>query len=137
MLEREREGPNAQHWEGEGGAAPRYTPHMSVTHARALRRAMTDAEKQLWPHLRDRQVEGAKFRRQEPIAGYVADFACIEAMLVVELDGGQHTEERDAMRTAALEHAGYAVLRFWNHDVMANVDGVLAAIAEEVRRRRG
>ena len=126
-----------RHWEGEGGAAPRYTPHMSVTRARALRRAMTDAEKQLWPRLRDRQVEGAKFRRQVPIAGYVADFACIEVMLVVELDGGQHTAERDAKRTAALEHAGFAVLRFWNDEVLRSIDGVLAAVAEEVRRRRG
>ncbi|MCC7283600.1 MAG: DUF559 domain-containing protein [Acetobacteraceae bacterium] len=110
---------------------------MSVTRARALRRAMTDAEKHLWVRLRDRRRDGAKFRRQEPIAGYVADFACIAAMLVVELDGGQHTAERDAKRTAALEQAGFKVLRFWNNDVLANAEGVLAVIAEEVRKRRG
>jgi very-short-patch-repair endonuclease len=110
---------------------------MSVPRARALRRAVTDAEEHLWAWLRDRQLEGTEFRRQEPIAGYVADFACIEAMLVVELDGGQHTPERDAKRTAALVRAGFAVLRFWNNDVLAHVEGLLAVIAAEVRRRRG
>jgi very-short-patch-repair endonuclease len=115
----------------------RYRPSMSTTRARALRRDATDAEKRLWARLRNRQIEGAKFKRQEPIAGYVADFACAEAMLIVELDGGQHTAERDARRTASLQAAGWHVLRFWNDEVQANMEGVLATIARVVRQRRG
>ncbi len=109
---------------------------MSSTRARLLRRAMTDAERKLWARLRDRQLMGTKFRRQLPIAGYIADFATREAMLVVELDGGQHTPERDARRTADLEAAGFKVLRFWNNDVMEKLEGVLTIIAAEIAARR-
>ena len=98
--------------------------------ARELRRFATDAERALWSHLRNRQVEGCKFRRQAPIDRFIADFACLERRLVIELDGGQHAEQThyDGMRTQALEAAGWTVLRFWNHEVLQNVEGVLIAI---------
>jgi very-short-patch-repair endonuclease len=101
--------------------------------ARRLRRDQTDAERRLWTHLRGRNLEGFKFRRQVPIDRYVADFACIEARLVVELDGGQHAaqEDYDAARTLVLEQAGFEVLRFWNFQVMQELDGV----PEEVRTK--
>ncbi len=103
--------------------------------AKALRKRMTDAEKLLWLRLRNRQLEGAKFRRQWPVGDYIADFACIEAMLIIEADGGQHTPEGDTHRTAALEAAGYKVIRFWNNDILANIDGVLESIRQELIRR--
>ncbi len=91
---------------------------------------MTDAERLLWSRLRDRRIRGFKFRRQVPIEGYIVDFVCIDAQLVVELDGGQHGEMRgkDAVRTEKIEHAGYVVVRFWNHDVIGDVDAILAEI---------
>jgi len=102
--------------------------------ARKLRRASTEAETRLWHHLRNRQLLGFKFRRQAPIARHVADFACEQARLVVELDGGQHADNAaDAARTAAIEAAGYHVLRCWNHDVLANTDAVLEEIARMLR----
>lgn len=107
--------------------------------ARRLRRNRTDAEDRLWFHLRNRQLEGAKFRFQSPVADYVADFLCVEARLIVELDGGQHAEqmEQDAERTRALEASGYTVIRFWNNDVLANADGVLETIRLALLNARG
>jgi len=103
--------------------------------ASMLRTNMTDAERKLWAGLRDRQLLGHKFVRQEPVGRFIADFACREADLIVELDGGQHAEnERDARRSEALAQHGYAVLRFWNHDVLNNFDGVLARIAQQLRK---
>src|SRR6266545_2543870 len=98
--------------------------------ARRLRRDQTDAERVLWFRLRDRRLNGWKFRRQVPIDRYVVDFCCIDARLIVELDGGQHSvrTEADARRTAVLETCGYLVLRFWNNDVLKNMDGVLEEI---------
>jgi very-short-patch-repair endonuclease len=96
--------------------------------ARRLRRTMTDAERRLWYHLRDRRLVGRKFRRQVPIGPYVADFACLEAMLVVEVDGGQHADGADAARDAFLRCHGFAVLRFWNNDVLTRTQAVLATI---------
>ncbi len=99
-------------------------------HARPLRRAMTDAEKTLWRALRNRQLAGYKFRRQTTIGPYIADFACIAAHLVIELDGGQHaTSATDAARTAWLKSQGWRVLRFWKDDVVENLTGVLETIA--------
>ena len=100
--------------------------------ARKLRRASTEAEKRLWWHLRSRQLEGAKFVRQFPIGPHVADFACRDAHLVVELDGGQHSEEVDRTRTAAIESFGYRIIRLWNNEVLANTDGVLETIRAEL-----
>ena len=100
--------------------------------ARGLRRRETDAERRLWARLRDRRLLGFKFRRQHPIAGYVADFVCVERSLVVELDGGQHgsvgVAAYDAERTRRLNGLGFRVLRFWDHDVLRATDAVLAAI---------
>ena len=98
--------------------------------ARRLRRNQTDAERALWFRLRDRRLNGWKFRRQFPIDRFVVDFFCADAHLIIELDGGQHavTTEADAGRTRILEAMGYLVLRFWNNDVMKNIDGVLEAI---------
>lgn len=103
--------------------------------ARALRNAGTDAERHLWQRLRGSQLGGYKFRRQYPINGYIADFACVEARLVVELDGGQHAEQvgYDNVRSRALMLSGYHVLRFWNHDALRDTDAVL----EEILRHLG
>lgn len=97
---------------------------------RRLRRDSTDAERLLWAHLRSRQLEGFKFRRQMWLCGFIADFACVEARLVVEADGGQHdgARERDEQRSSLFAQEGYRTLRFWNHDVLANIEGVLSAI---------
>jgi adenine-specific DNA-methyltransferase len=94
-------------------------------HARQLRRDMTDSERQIWYALRDRRFGNWKFRRQASIGPYVVDFLCHAARLIVEIDGGQHTEESDARRTAFLEAQGFRVIRFWNNDVLGNTDGVL------------
>ncbi len=100
--------------------------------ARELRRDMTDAERRLWRHLRERQRLGCKFRRQVPVGDYIVDFACFEMKLVIEVDGSQHMdrEERDAKRTRWLESEGFRVLRFWNNEVLEQIDGVLSVIEE-------
>ncbi len=97
--------------------------------ARILRSNMTDAEKHLWNRIRRRQLNTQKFRRQSPVGPYVADFLCADHRLIVELDGGQHDAATDVRRTALLEAQGYRVLRFSNHDVLTNTDGVLETIA--------
>ena len=104
---------------------------------RRLRRHRTAAEDRLWSRLRNRQLEGAKFRFQTQVGDFVPDFLCSDAMLIIELDGGQHRPEVDAARTVALEAAGYTVIRFWNNDVMANTDGVLEAIRLALLNARG
>ncbi|VXC06826.1 conserved hypothetical protein [Luteimonas sp. 9C] len=97
--------------------------------ARRLRHAMTPAEIALWRHLRGRQRCGARFRRQHPIGPFIADFACLAPTLVIEVDGGQHSGSRsDVSRDAYLRQKGFHVLRFWNHDVLRNVDGVCRVI---------
>lgn len=97
--------------------------------ARSSRSTPTDAEQRLWSRLRSRQVDGFKFVRQCAIGPYFADFVCREAMLVVEVDGGQHAESAsDGRRTRYLTDAGYAVLRFWNNEVLGNTDGVVRAL---------
>ncbi|MFL5259641.1 MAG: endonuclease domain-containing protein [Hyphomicrobiales bacterium] len=101
--------------------------HSSTSLARKLRREQTPAENRLWWHLRNRQFHGWKFRRQVPIEGYIADFVCIDAKLVIELDGGQHSDRvlPDALRSERLERAGFVVVRFWNDDVLPKTDNVL------------
>ena len=100
--------------------------------ARELRQDMTDAEQKLWHYLRNRQLSGHKFRRQHDIEHYIADFACTEALLIVELDGGQHADQADydERRTQHLQARGYRVLRFWNNDVLTNLEDVLEVILE-------
>jgi very-short-patch-repair endonuclease len=100
--------------------------------ARSLRRRSTDAERRLWRHLRSRQLEGARFLRQFPIGGFVTDFACRDARLAIELDGGQYSAEIDAPRTQVIEAFGYRIIHFWNNDVLANTEGVLEAIRHEL-----
>lgn len=102
-----------------------------------LRRDMTEAERKLWGRLRDRQLENTKFVKQFAIGPYVADFAARSLRLVIELDGGQHGEARDAARTRLIEELGYRVIRFWNNDVMENLEGVLETIVHEIRIARG
>ena len=96
-----------------------------IHRARTLRSAMTDAENRLWYHLRNRRLAGFKFVRQLPIANYYADFACREAMLVVEADGGQHGSAHDLRRDQVLRQEGFTILRFWNNDILGNTDAVL------------
>jgi very-short-patch-repair endonuclease len=100
--------------------------------ARRLRANQTGAEIALWRHLRKLETKGTHFRRQVPIGPYVADFACMALRLVVELDGSHHSEEptkaHDESRTRWLEIEGYRVLRFWNNDLVENLDGVLETI---------
>ncbi len=103
--------------------------------ARKLRANSTDAERLLWSRIRSHQL-GAKFVRQFPIGPHVADFACRSAHLVIELDGGQHNDDVDAPRTAAIEAHGYRVIRFWNNEVFENLEGVLTAIAVELELPR-
>jgi very-short-patch-repair endonuclease len=92
---------------------------------------MTDAEHRLWLRLRNRQIAGAKFRRQFPVAGFIADFCCPGRRIVIELDGGQHADHStaDDRRSALLAQHGYRVLRFWNDEVLTNVESVLEKIA--------
>jgi very-short-patch-repair endonuclease len=105
-----------------------------VPFARRLRRDQTDAERVLWFRLRDRRLNGLKFKRQVPIDKYVVDFCCAEARLIIELDGGQHATRDESNRTAVLEAMGYLVLRFWNNDVLQNRDGVLEEILNAANR---
>jgi len=102
----------------------------NVAKARKLREEMTDAERLLWWNLRDRRLQGYKFRRQFPVAGFVADFACLEQRLIVEVDGSQHLDEAayDLRRTDKLSELGYQIVRFWNDDVLLKTDGVLESI---------
>jgi very-short-patch-repair endonuclease len=98
---------------------------------RRLRREMTPQERLLWGQLRDRRLAGAKFRKQMWFAGYIADFACTDARLVVEADGSQHADntDYDAARERAFGSLGWRTLRFWNNEITENLDGVLTVIA--------
>jgi very-short-patch-repair endonuclease len=97
---------------------------------------MTEAERPVWQILGSHQMKGYKFHRQVPIGRYIADFACHEARLIVEIDGGQHdrSSPREAERSGSLRNEGYRTLRFWNNEVLANLDGVHPAIADELGR---
>ena len=87
----------------------------------------------LWNRIRNRQIDGHKFVRQEPIGGYVCDFVCRERFLIIEVDGGQHSESAaDVVRDRRLAEGGYRVLRFWNNDVLGNLEGVLTTIQAEL-----
>ncbi len=110
-----------------------------VTQQRAtqLRKQLTDAERHLWQHLRHKQILNVKFRRQMPIGPYIADFVCVTAKVVIELDGGQHQDQHnyDMARSAYLQQQGFRLLRFWNNEVFQNIDGVLAVILKELQTR--
>ncbi|MCF2525562.1 DUF559 domain-containing protein [Bradyrhizobium sp. G127] len=102
--------------------------------ARRMRAQPTDAERTLWRRLRhDVALSGSHFRRQALIGPFIVDFVSRRARLVIELDGGQHSENTaDTNRTQQIENRGYRVLRFWNHEVLDNIDGVLAVIQNAV-----
>ena len=106
-------------------------------YARELRCSSTDAERRLWYFLRRRNLLGHRFRRQVPVGPYVVDFLCIDARLVVELDGGQHAEQKfyDAARSDYLVALDLRVLRFWNNEVLQSTSSVLEVIAAELKRR--
>lgn len=119
-------------------------PHRPVSefqrgNAKRLRRDMTDAERALWQAVRAHRLAGLQFRRQAPIGPYIVDFFCAEKGLIVELDGGQHGTDQamhaDTERTEWLAAHGYCLIRFWNHDVLTNLDGVLSAIVETAGNR--
>ena len=107
--------------------------------ARRLRQRGTEAEARLWWLLRRRGLASRKFRRQHPLGPYVADFVCLQARLVIELDGGQHNGDAEAVsaRTRLLQARGFRVLRFWNDDVLRQPDAVLAAIAAALGEEQG
>ena len=110
-----------------------------LVRARSMRRELTPAERLLWARLRGGRLAGFKFRRQMWLCGYIADFACAEAKLVVEADGSQHgeAEEYDVRRSAALAREGFRTLRFWNSDIFENLDGVLVTISEALSSASG
>ena len=111
-----------------------------VAFARHLRREQTDAERKLWAVLRNGQMDGVKFRRQEPIRKYIVDFVSFEKNLFIEVDGGQHAEptkaQADAKRTKWLESQGFRVIRFWDNEVLQNLDGVYEVIEGAVKGQR-
>ncbi|MEK7342315.1 MAG: DUF559 domain-containing protein [Pseudomonadota bacterium] len=96
--------------------------------ARALRNNATDAERALWQAISARKVRGVRFNRQVPIGPFICDFVARSIGLVIEVDGGQHSDEADAERTNYIEAQGFRVVRFWNNDVLNNLDGVIAEI---------
>jgi very-short-patch-repair endonuclease len=110
---------------------------MLKRNARRLRKQMTDAEPSLWHLLRRKQIDGHRFRKQVPIGKYIVDFACLDARLVIEVDGGQHTDAADAdrERDAWLRSQNFRVLRFWNNDVLKNQDGVMQVVMEALEAK--
>jgi very-short-patch-repair endonuclease len=111
---------------------------LKFARARRLRREQTDAELALWYRLRAQRLNGLRFRRQVPIGVFIADFCCRERHLVVELDGGQHAElttaAKDRFRRKLIEERGYRVLRFWDNEVLTNIDGVIQSIIDAADR---
>ena len=117
-------------WEGEGTAPTR---KVLLARARWMRANPTDAERCLWRVLRDRRLSAFKFRRQQVIEPYIADFVCFEQRLIVEADGSQHSDNKDDLRRDAFLHAqGFRLLRFWNNDILARQESVAAAIFEHL-----
>ncbi len=142
MLDNTSESDKQWHRENDKG----YT--RPTARSRELRQSATEAERKLWPYLSARKLNGIRFNRQFPIGQFICDFVSREIRLVIELDGSQHAlaAEYDARRTRFLESQGYRVLRFWNNDVMDNVEGVLTVIRDALdnmpspspsRRREG
>jgi very-short-patch-repair endonuclease len=110
---------------------------IQIERAKWLRQNMTEAEARLWCLLRAHRFQGYKFKRQKPIGPYIVDFVCMQHRVIIEVDGGQHQDRReyDQERDAWLRRRGYAVLRFWNHEVMGNLEGVLEAILQAMQAR--
>jgi len=105
---------------------------MDKIKARELRKNLTEAERTLWKYLRLRQFDGNKFRRQQPIGKYIVDFVCFEKKLIVEVDGGQYNEQviYDSERNEWLKKQGFRILRFWNNQILKEIDGVEGSIME-------
>lgn len=121
--------------EGESWAA---ISRKATPKARRLRKDQTDCEKIIWHLLKDRRFTNYKFRRQHPIGSYIVDFACTALKLVIEIDGGQHCDNpQDGLRTEYLNARGYEVVRFWNNDVMTNIDGVILTLTLALSRKGG
>ena len=116
--------------EGQGGGDS--TVNRITILGKALRKRPTDAEQLLWSYLRMKQMEGLKFRRQQPIDKYIVDFVCFENRVIIEVDGGQHAAEKnkDIEREKYLQRYGFKVLRFWNNEVLQNTNEVLAVIRD-------
>lgn len=120
--------------EGKSRAPTSTVSPLMRRRARALRLNMTDAERKLWYALRDRRFAGFKFRRQVPVGPFIADFVCFEERLVIEVDGGQHAESlRDQRRDRWFSTNGFRVLRFWNNEVLANLEGVMTVIPQTLK----
>ena len=102
-----------------------------IQRAKSLRKQSTDTERHLWYYLRANQL-GYKFKRQVPIENYIVDFACLEKRLIIELDGGQHSDNQkyDSDRTAWLNRRGFKVLRFWNHEVFQQTESIIEIIIQ-------
>jgi very-short-patch-repair endonuclease len=116
-----------------------HTSHHRFVHskqrnsARSMRRIATDAERKIWLLLRDRRLDGIKFRRQVPFGPYILDFVCFERSLVVEIDGGQHAGSKsDQARDRHLKAKGFRVVRYWNTDVLQNPDGILTDLITQL-----
>ncbi len=107
---------------------------MLVNRSRDLRKNPTDAERKLWAHIRLRRMGGYKFRRQHPLGPFIVDFVCLEKKLIIEVDGGQHDKFKfyDAKRDRWLEDKGFKVLRFWNNEVLQDIEIVMEVIAGEL-----
>jgi very-short-patch-repair endonuclease len=114
---------------GEAAMKPR---HSLISNAVNLRNNCTDAERLLWRYLRKSQVEGIKFRRQQPVEDYIVDFLSFSPKLVIELDGSQHADNRryDEQRDACLRKNGFCIVRFWNNEVFENIEGVIEVIRQ-------
>ncbi len=122
---------------GEGGVRVIKLMAKELTYlAKNLRKRSTDVERLLWSRLRAKRFDDLKFRRQHPIGRYIADFVCLERKLIIELDGGQHALpdeiDKDQQRTAWLESEGYTIIRFWDNDVLTNINGVLEIIKKMI-----
>ena len=121
---------------GEGNEPAASSSRVSTSRARALRARMPDAERRLWFALRDRRFANFKFRRQVPVGPFIADFVCYTARVVVEVDGGQHADSwTDERRDRWFAANDFLVLRFWNNDVLSNLEGVLTSILSTLRER--
>ena len=110
------------------GGRTAYNLRMASGTARKPRKTPTEAESKLWTRLRRQQLGGFRFSRQHPVGRYVVDFVCLERRIIVEVDGGQDTANADAARTLWLEAQPFGVLRFWNNEVLSNIDGVIETI---------
>jgi very-short-patch-repair endonuclease len=110
---------------------------LTINLGRELRKQGTPAERMLWQKLRNKQLTGAKFRRQQSLGNYIVDFVCYEKRLIIEIDGGQHNEDKiagqDEKRTVWLESKGFRVIRFWNNEVFENIEGMVLKIQEILR----